>query len=370
MAKVDKKEEALRDSYAATKKKYGADSDQALKARGKLNDYLESIGRNTNRVAGEPINGQVKAATPQTPVENPGPDNTQSSGVQTAVVGSGNPLDEAKKSDVKNLFDDFAKQATASANIYEDVMPLNQLNPALSTEQTAALGNLQTAANLALQRDPRQEQMLDMYLRNAEQGMSQPELVALQEAGVQGINNSLQDVLRQLTLKNAGSGISGPAQTIGQQGAALTALQARRDLERDMIQKNLDFKQHNLDTGFANAQSSNNNYFSNLSQAGQNFWTGSTAAAQQVLETQKWNADQSTNFAAGKLGALVGGADWGAQQHFAEEANNIAKQAIAASKAAPGGGTGGAQAAGYSGSSLGEGYKAMKTSTAGQPQSY
>lgn len=370
MAKADPKEDKLRDSYAATKKKYGADSKQALAARGKLNDYLESIGRNTNRHPNEPVNGQIKPAAPTTPVENPGPDNTQSSGVQTAVPGSGNPLDEAKKGDVKNLFDDFAKQATASANIYEDIMPLNQLNPALSAEQTASLGNLKAASDQALVRDPRQEQLLNMFLQNAQQGLAQPELVALQEAGQQGINNQFQDTLRQLTLRNAGSGISGPAQTIGQNPAILAAIQAQRDLQRDMIGQNLNFRQTNLEKGFDAANQANNSYFSNVSKAGQDFWTGATTGAQQVLDTQKWNADQSTNFAAGKLGALVGGADWGAQQHYTDEANKIAREAIAASKAAPGGGMGGGQAAGYSGSSLGETYKGQKSSTAGQAQQY
>lgn len=53
MAKGDnKKEAALRD--AMKKAPAGA---AKLAARGKLNDYLESIGRRTNRAKGEPVNG-------------------------------------------------------------------------------------------------------------------------------------------------------------------------------------------------------------------------------------------------------------------------------------------------------------------------
>lgn len=48
------KEKQLRDRYIATQKQFGKNSPEALKARGALNDHLESMGRRTNRLPGEP----------------------------------------------------------------------------------------------------------------------------------------------------------------------------------------------------------------------------------------------------------------------------------------------------------------------------
>lgn len=360
MAKAkDDKGKKLEAAMKAAAEKHGKNSSQYLKARGAYNDYQESLGQNVNRIKGEPIgtgsNTTRPTPTPVTPEPNPGPDNTTTSGLQPTVVG--NPTANEKKSDLDKLFGDFSGQAGAADNLYTQITPLTQLDPALSQHQTNALNIQQTTANQALQRDPRQEQMLDMFLKNAQQGMSQPELVALQEEGQQGINSQLQGVLRQLTLRNAGSGISGPAQTIGQNPAIQQSLQAQRDLQRDMITKNMDFRQQNLQQGFNAANTANNSYFSNLSTAGKDFWASAAAGANQVLGTQKYNAEQQQNYAAGRLGSMVGGADWGSQQHFANEANELAGKAIEASKAAPGGGMGGGQAAGYSGSSLGESWK-------------
>ena len=88
---------------------------------------------------------------------------------------------------------------------------------------------------------------VDAQLRmNATQGMSQPVLTAMQEAGQQNIGNQLDSAMRLNALRNAGSGVSGGAQVIGQAPAMQSAMQAQQQLQDANMKSNLDFMTNNL----------------------------------------------------------------------------------------------------------------------------
>lgn len=59
---ADNKEKELRDKMNALAK--DKKSTAYLSARGALNDYLESVGRKTNRISGEPVNGKATSWNP------------------------------------------------------------------------------------------------------------------------------------------------------------------------------------------------------------------------------------------------------------------------------------------------------------------
>lgn len=361
--KVDSTEKKLRDQMAADAKKYGTKSDQYIKSRTAVNDYLRSQGKTTNSdtEAGKPSN-YVAPPTPNLPGQN----NITTSGAQGVVQGTGEDLITDKNGNtgkaIDNLFGSYGKAGKAAGDMYTNLVPLTQIDATLSPDQIAAMQGLKGASEAAAVKDPRQEMMLDQFLKNSQQGMGQPALTALKEEGMGGIESQLQGVLRQLALRNGGSGISGPATTIGQNPAIAAALQARRGLERDVMAKDIDFRQTNLEQGSLAANRARDSYFSNLSQAGQNYWTGATQGAAQVIDSQKWNADSELNYGLGKAGAITGGADWAAQEAHAKKAEELSGKAIAAASS---GAAGGGGSAGYSGtsqnggSSLSDSYKNM-----------
>lgn len=359
--KVDSTEKKLRDQMAADAKKYGTKSDQYVKSRTAVNDYLRSQGKTTNSdtEAGKPSN-YVPPPTPNLPGQN----NITTSGAQGVVSGTGaDMISDANGSvgkSASNVFgSEYGKAGVAAGQMYTDLVPLTQIDATLSPDQISAMQGLKSTADAAAVKDPRQEMMLDQFLKNSQQGMGQPALTALKEEGMGGIESQLQGVLRQLALRNGGSGVSGPAATIGQNPAIASALQARRGLERDVMAKDIDFRQTNLEQGSLAANRARDSYFSNLSQAGQNYWTGATQGAAQVIDSQKWNADSELNYGLGKAGAIVGGADWKAQEDHAKKAEELSGKAIAAASATGGGSAGYSGTSQNGGSSLSDNYKNM-----------
>lgn len=367
---LDKKEAKL----AEVRKKYGADSKQAQAAKQGVIDYRSQIGVRVGQLnpgdTGYPTpSNLIRTDTPAVqptsgPLNLPGADNVDQNGLMTNIAGSGSPVGAVDGNAAKGVFGEYADEALSSGELYEDVMPLYMLDPSLSGNQLHALEINRQAAEAAQHRDPVQDQFVQLMLDRATKGLNAPELTALREEGLEGIGNQFEAALRQLSLRNAGSGVSGPAGTIGQNAALNQSMQARRGLERDIITKNTDFMNQNAQSGFSAANRANDSYFSNLATAGQNYWNNATQGAQQVIGVQQWNAGQGENYALGKLGAITGGADWAQAKDNTDKANKLAEKAINK-------GVGGAPAAGYSGSSMGNNYgEQYKKSGSGSVPNY
>ena len=301
------------------KKKFGLGSQQ----------YKDAVAAYRGQPAG--------TATPAAPIgggTNTGVDTPQQTGLPAAQPGSGNPLTPTSTlaSQIKTAVGAAdSPEAIAAGRLYEQLMPLSLVDPNISGDASKALSGLQTTMNNALLKDPNQILAMEMMRKNAEQGFSQPEITALTEAGTQGINGELQTALRQMMLRNGAQGTGG--NMIGAADIAGRALQARRDLERDNLLANLDFKQKNLENFGDFSNKVNNDWIANQGKAAQNYWTGANDAQNFEQKGTIFNIGQTEKYGSGKLGAIFGGAGTANAKDAQKESLDIARDSIGANTA-------------------------------------
>jgi hypothetical protein len=292
---------------------------------------------------------------------------------------------DAATSAAKDLFDEQFKQFQAGLTLAGENLPEIKLNEELTRQQqdainyardmAAALKTLPQdavsalAAQEALQKqaarmeeDPRMLAILDDYKRKAEMGLSSPELTALRESGLMGMNEALGTALRQSKMGAAGRGISGAA--MGAQNPAIlnAYLQQRRGLENDVRVQDIGYRSDMLDKYGTLANTRNNelwgrnetatkgltdavnntysNYWGAQDAANKTFAAATDTAAKYQSDQAKWNAEQAYGRMGDILSTGVSGAGWAANQDYIDKALKLMKEQIEAQKSIGGGGDG------------------------------
>jgi hypothetical protein len=325
--------------------------------------------------------------------------------------------------------EDFSGNAAAADKLFTSLMPLLTINPSLTDEQQRAvvasedastqaktafdpaLASAQEAAqraswvdpaslnalrlmeqeyNTSRNVDPRMEEYLTALKSKADQGLMAPELTAMREESLGGINNQLQTGLRQLATRAGVNGVQGGAAGIGSEALLRDMLQSRADLERKILLENIGYKDTNLNawgTGvgaldaekYKRAQETLGNYgsFGNkmwtdqqkaladantawgniatqgtgaYTTAAKNFWDTANNAGSIVDAKNLFNIGQKEKYATGRMGAITGGAEWGSSEATNAKTREYIDAMIAAAQA--GGGEGeGEEEGGYEGSS-------------------
>lgn len=262
----------------------------------------------------------------------------------------------------------------AVAGAQQAAQDAEKMDPRVLQVLDALWSEYQGARNV----DPRIEQFLTDLKKKADLGLEAPELTAIREAGLEGIDNTMQGALRQVALRNGTNNVTGAAQGIGMDKALKDALQARRGLELDVLNKNIDYKDAAFrDWGagvsaldaekFKRAQDTLANYSSGANTANQNYWdarntatgnwgnivnnsaTSNTNAAKNWWDTATaaggivdaknlFNISQRENYALGRLGAQTGGAGfWSAEESRKAQEDYMQGMVEAAKKSAENG---------------------------------
>ena len=276
--------------------------------------------------------------TPAAPTPQVGTYNS-ATGLEQAVKGSAqNPVLDSKSKTTqdeikKAVGDKFAGNATGALQLYQGAVPLLTLPEEMSPETKNALGILSKAATDAQAKDPNQLAALEMYRKNAEQGLDQPVLTAMKEAGMKDINDQLSQGLRQMQLRAAGNGISGANSMFGGNDLLVKQMAAQGDLANKLLMENKDYMQANTDN-FANYSNKvNNDYYSNLDTAGKNYFGASNAADEFLQKTKIYNQGQEQNYGLGELGAIFSGAGIAQGQKTNKDMMDLYKQMIGSASA-------------------------------------
>jgi hypothetical protein len=158
--------------------------------------------------------------------------------------------------------------------------------------------------------------LIQQAMTQATQGYNQPVLTAQKEAGMQGINSTMQQAMRNLRIGQGMTNANGGL--IGGNQIANNAMQARSGLERDLVAKNADY----MSQGLNNWNTINTNANTASQSAAQNYWT----MAQNAFN-QKNTAQQQ--YGMGRLASLTGGAGWKSSQDNQAAMLKLQQQMIA-----------------------------------------
>ena len=315
---------------------------------------LKEIKANKNTPVTAPTPQQPAAQTPaaqnpQTPLTTgtPQPDGTSAGGI--ATTGVTNVDDRSVLDRVKEIIGVGEQFGRGLANEFYSDGSLGRINETLTPEEIAAQARAkQLADTVGLQTDQiknivNQQQgiltnaqnLSDIELealgvaRNALPGLDAPEMEALRSQARANINGSMQAGVRDLAKTQARNQVFGAAATAQRGLLQRQGIVENRNLERDLLVKNIDIKQAaqnaftNLVTNTEGNRASRTNAASgqlantvlndesqrNTSSINATNVAGNLAATlgQRLSQLQQYNLGQKAAEKAGQVGSILGG---------------------------------------------------------------
>lgn len=240
---------------------------------------------------------------------------------------------------ITNLFGEKGGPAfSAGTTLATNYLPEVSVSTGLTPEQQAAISAATNATN-SLGSAPVASQSETMMQEAATQGLQAPQIVALREAALQQLNNAYQQKQREMAAANAAAGRVGS--TFGNNNLMGQYLQSTRDLNRDVMIKDIDYRQKALQD-YADAQSRNfSNFWEAKNTANLGLGTTTNAAAAQQRGAEEYNANQKYKRGGDIFGAGISGAGWQNYVTQQDKANKMTEDQIKAMWKFAGGGGGG-----------------------------
>lgn len=234
--------------------------------------------------------GGAAAATPADPVQ---------AAVSTLFGAQGGPAFNAGTT--------LATHFLPEVSVSTDLTPEQKAAIDAATQSTNTLGQAPVASD--------SERMMQLA---ASQGLQAPQILALREAAMQQMNDAFQNKQRQLMTQNAAAGRAGGQ--FGFNNLMGQYLQSGRDLNRDIMVKDIDYRQKAL-TDYADAQSKNfSNFWEAKNTANLGLGTTTNNAAQQQRQASEYNANQQYKRGGDIFGSGVSGAGW--QNYLTQQATS------------------------------------------------
>lgn len=258
-----------------------------------------------------------------------------------STAGPAAPVDPVQQA-VSTLFGNKGGPAfNAGTTLATNFLPEVGVSTALTPEQQAALNAAQQATT-TLGNAPVANESEQMMKLAAEQGLNAPQITALREAALQQMNDAFQAKQRALMAQNAAQGRFGS--NYGLNNLMGQYLQSTRDLNRDVMLKDIDYRQKALED-YADNQSRNfSNFWEAKNTANLGFGSTANAAAQQQRQAEEYNANQKYKRGTDIFGSGISGAGW--QNYLQQQATAnkyTADQIKAMWKLAGAGGGGGGE---------------------------
>lgn len=225
--------------------------------------------------------------------------------------------------------------------------------PLTTKDQDKSLELIRGLAESSGERDPVLDLILEKRLAGLE-GLSAPELTAFREQGLSGIDQQVQQALRQVRGNAAASGIRGGALAGLQNQALRDSIRQRSDLEQQLLLKNVDVRASRLNELDDFGRFLDQNQFNKRLQATGAYGTAANQTAQiaetnrsgrlndynalrqsiedRLLQRRIFNLGQLQKEKASQLGSTFGFGSFAAGEKGRDQAFDIANRQIEASK--------------------------------------
>lgn len=183
---------------------------------------------------------------------------------------------------------------------------LGRLQDARLAETNAALGTAQRVEQTSQNVSPELQAILARRQGGLE-GLTAPELNALREQGRQAITQQSQTQARELARRQSLGGVRGAAATAQQQGVSRDALQAQKDLERQILLANVAERNQRLNNLQGLVTDRDTALFERGIRSSDFLNKAVQTTRGQEAELQKFNLSQHAAEIAGRTGAIGAG---------------------------------------------------------------